>query len=76
MENEEQRLSYPIGLEQESDVYNDMYGDALKFKLLNDIKMLPAMLEFAVQDLNEDQLHTPYRPRWLDGASACTSCCR
>ena len=62
MENEEQHLSYPIGLEEESDVYNDMYGDALKFKLLSDIKMLPAMLEFAIQNLNADQLDTPYRP--------------
>ena len=62
MENEEQHLSYPIGLEEESDVYNDIYGDALKFRLLNDIKMLPVMLEFAVQNLNADQLDTPYRP--------------
>ena len=62
MKNEEQHLSYPIGLEEESDVYNDMYGDALKFKLLSDIKMLPAMLEFAIQNLNADQLDTPYRP--------------
>jgi len=62
MENEKQHLSYPIGLEEESDVYNDMYCDALKFKLLSDIKMLPAMLEFAIQNLNADQLDTPYRP--------------
>lgn len=62
MENEEQNLRYPIGLEEESDVYNDIYGNSLKFKLLNDIKMLPAMLEFAIQNLNEKQLQTPYRP--------------
>ena len=62
MENEEQHLSYPIGLEEERDVYNDMYGDVLKFKLLSDIRMLPAMLEFAIQNLNADQLDTPYRP--------------
>ena len=62
MKNEEQHLSYPIGLEEESDVYYDMYGDVLKFKLLSDIKMLPAMLEFAIQNLNADQLDTPYRP--------------
>jgi uncharacterized damage-inducible protein DinB len=62
MKNEDRHLSFPIGLEEESDVYNDVYSEALKFKLLSDIKMLPAMLEFAVHNLNADQLHTPYRP--------------
>ena len=62
MENEDHYLSYPIGLEEESNVYNDIYGDALKFKLLNDIKMLPSVLESAVQNLNTEQLQTSYRP--------------
>lgn len=62
MENEEDALRYPIGKEEDRDVYNTLYGDALKFELLNDIKMLPAMLEFAIQNLNADQLNTPYRP--------------
>ena len=55
-------LRYPIGREEESEIYSMLYGDALKFELLNDIKMLPAMLEFAIQNLNAEQLQTPYRP--------------
>ena len=62
MENEEEYLRYPIGREEVSNIYDGIYGDALKHQLLNDIKMLPAMLEFAIHNLNEDQLHTPYRP--------------
>jgi uncharacterized damage-inducible protein DinB len=62
MKDENHDLSFPIGLEEESDVYNDLYRDALKSKLLNDIKMLPAMLEFAVHNLDADQLNTSYRP--------------
>jgi uncharacterized damage-inducible protein DinB len=62
MENEEQRLRYPVGIEEERDVYSKTYSDALKHELLNDIKMLPAMLELAVQNLDADQLDTPYRP--------------
>jgi len=61
MENEEQHLRYPVGKEEERGIYNKTYGDALKHELLNDIKMLPAMLEFAVNNLDADQLHTPYR---------------
>ena len=62
MENEELDLRYPIGKEEERDVYGRIYSDALKYELLNDIKVLPAMLEFAIQNLNADQLDTPYRP--------------
>lgn len=62
MENEEYLLRYPIGKEEDSEIYNSLYGNALKFELLNDIKMLPAMLEFAIQNLNAEQLDTPYRP--------------
>ena len=62
MENEEQHLRYPIGKEEDRDVYSKTYSDVLKHELLNDIKMLPAMLEYAVQNLNADQLDTPYRP--------------
>ena len=62
MESDEQNLSYPIGKENEGDTYNKVYGEALKHQLLNDIKMLPSMLEFAIKDLDVAQLHTPYRP--------------
>lgn len=62
MQSNEQDLKYPIGKENEGDVYDKVYGDALQHQLLNDIKMLPAMLEFAIRDLDAAQLHTPYRP--------------
>ena len=29
---------------------------------MNDIKMLPSSLEFAIQNLDASQLETPYRP--------------
>jgi uncharacterized damage-inducible protein DinB len=62
MKTSDESLRYPIGREEEGQFYNSLYGDTLKFELLNDIKMLPSMLEFSVQDLDEDQLDTPYRP--------------
>ena len=62
MENEEENLRYPFGKEEDRDVYSRVYSDALKHELLNDIKMLSVMLEFAVQNLNVAQLDTPYRP--------------
>src|ERR1017187_7779829 len=62
MKKDEELLRFPIGRPEESDLHGKIYGDTLKFELLNDIKMLPAMLEIAVQDLNEEQLQTPYRP--------------
>lgn len=62
MKNDDENLRYPIGKEQDGLIFSSLYGDALKFELLNDIKMLPAMLEFAIHNLNEGQLQTPYRP--------------
>jgi uncharacterized damage-inducible protein DinB len=62
MVNEEEHLRYPIGKEADREIYNSLCGDALKFELLNEIKMLPAMLEFAIQNLGAAQLDTPYRP--------------
>src|SRR5665647_1436839 len=62
MGNEEEYLRFPFGKEEEREVYGKLYSEALKYELLNDIKMLPAMLEFAVKNLDEYQLDTPYRP--------------
>jgi hypothetical protein len=62
MKKEEELLRYPIGKPEEGKFHSKVYGDTLKFELLNDVKMLPALLEFAVQDLDEKQLQTPYRP--------------
>lgn len=62
MGNEEEYLRFPFGKEEEREVYSKPFSEALKYELLNDIKMLPAMLEFAVKNLDEYQLDTPYRP--------------
>ncbi len=62
MDLQEEHYRYPIGRPEEGQFYNSLYGETLKFELLNEIKMLPAMLEFAVQDLDKSQLDTPYRP--------------
>jgi hypothetical protein len=62
MENDDLRLSYPLGKEQDRYVYNKPFSNELKNELMNDIKMLPSLLELSIENLNEDQLHTPYRP--------------
>jgi hypothetical protein len=62
MERQEPDLRYPIGKQDQRDVFDQPYNDAAKQQMLNDIKMLPAMLERAVQDLDVHQLNTPYRP--------------
>ncbi len=50
-------LRYPIGRFEPKP-----YSEAQKMEWLNDIRQLPAVIEFAIQNLNEDQLHSPYRP--------------
>jgi hypothetical protein len=62
MGNEEEYLRFPFGKEEEREVYSKPFSEALKNELLNDIKTLPAMLEFTVKNLDEYQLDTPYRP--------------
>jgi hypothetical protein len=47
---------YPIGKYQVQP-----FSDQLKQEWLNDIKMLPLLLENAVENLDESQLNTPYR---------------
>ncbi len=61
MENEVD-LKYPIGKQDQREVFNKPYNDASKQEMLNDIKMLPAMLERSVLNLDAHQLNTPYRP--------------
>ena len=53
----EQDLRYPIG-HYESKAYSDAQRDAW----LIDIAQLPNLVEQAINNLNHDQLHTPYRP--------------
>ena len=59
---DEKQLQYPIGSEEEAVHFNSTYDEDLKEKLLHDIKMLPAHLEYAIQDLDAHQLETSYRP--------------
>lgn len=61
MQTSEQDLRYPIGKETDDSFYSNAYTEPTKNVLLNDIKVLPAMLEHAVQNLDKSQLETPYR---------------
>lgn len=56
------KLRYPIG-KVENQPFSDKepYSETVKQAHLLDIKMLPALLENAVLNLDEAQLHTPYR---------------
>lgn len=49
-------LRYPIGQYE-----TKPYSKALKEEWLGDIKFLPQILENAINNLDESQLHTPYR---------------
>lgn len=49
-------LRYPIGLFEPQP-----YGEALRDEWIADIKFLPNALEAALHNLDEAQLHTPYR---------------
>jgi len=57
----DEKLRYPVGREEEQEVYKSKYSDELKTSLITDIKMLPSSLEFAIQNLDASQLETPYR---------------
>lgn len=50
-------LRYPIGKYAPQE-----YSEVLEEERLSDIKFLPNALENAISNLNEEQLHTPYRP--------------
>ena len=60
--DEEEKLRYPVGKESEQKEYNKEFDEQLKSQLIDDIKMLPQSLDFAIQNLDEQQLQTPYRP--------------
>ncbi|HSC55128.1 MAG TPA: putative metal-dependent hydrolase [Phnomibacter sp.] len=49
-------LRYPIGKFEPQP-----FSEATKSNWLNDIAQLPALLEAAIENLDEAQLHTPYR---------------
>ena len=60
--DEDEKLRYPIGRENEQKVYDKEFDEPLKSTLINDLRMLQQSLEFAIQNLDESQLKTPYRP--------------
>jgi uncharacterized damage-inducible protein DinB len=55
-------LKYPIGREEEQDVYHIAFSEPLKVQLITEIQMLPGNLELAIQNLDAAQLETAYRP--------------
>ena len=58
---EDEKLRYPIGKESDQQEYNKPFDHQLKSELINDIRRLPQSLEFAIHNLDEAQLQTPYR---------------
>src|SRR5665213_746589 len=59
---EDEKLRYPIGRENEQNVYKNGFDESVKSSLISDIKFLPSSLDFAIQNLDAAQLETPYRP--------------
>jgi hypothetical protein len=59
---EDERLRYPVGRENEQAEFKKEFSSALKNSLMTDIQMLPSSLEFAIQNLDAAQFETPYRP--------------
>lgn len=59
---EDEKLRYPVGRESDQEVYKKAFTEEAKTSLINDIRMLPSSLEFAIQNLDASQLETPYRP--------------
>lgn len=59
---EEKDLRYPIGKENEQDEYAIEFNKKLKASLIDEIRMLPSSLEYAIQNLDKVQLEVPYRP--------------
>jgi uncharacterized damage-inducible protein DinB len=55
-------LRYPVGTENQQEEFEIPFQENLKISLLNEIKMLPTNLEYAIQNLDAAQLETPYRP--------------
>lgn len=56
MQSTDQDLRYPIGKFEPR-----AYSEDLKEEWLADIQFLPKAMEYAVSNLDEAQLHTPYR---------------
>lgn len=59
---EDEKIRYPIGKENEQEECGIEFSEQLKSSLIDEIKMLPSSLEYAIQNLDAAQLQTPYRP--------------
>ena len=59
---EDEKLRYPVGRENEQEELKKGYSEDLKNSLMIDIKMLPSSLEFAIQNLDAAHLEIQYRP--------------
>lgn len=55
-------LRYPIGKLADQPYSQAEYDEQLKESLLQEIKVLPQALEYAIINLDAAQLETPYRP--------------
>jgi uncharacterized damage-inducible protein DinB len=54
-------IRFPIGKEEDQEIYKSNFDEQLKSSLIGDIRMLPASLDYAIQNLDAAQLATPYR---------------
>lgn len=59
---EDDDFRYPIGKENEQEGFGSEFNESLKLSLINDIKHLPNFLDLAIQNLDAEQIETPYRP--------------
>ncbi len=59
-------LQYPIGLYEPVDQQTKKQLEAW----IDELALIPQKYEEAVVPLTDDQLDTPYRPRWMDCSSA------
>jgi uncharacterized damage-inducible protein DinB len=58
---EDQDFRYPIGKEDQQEECALPFNEQLKRSLIDEIRMLPSNLEYAIQNLDAAQLEIPYR---------------
>lgn len=56
------KLSFPIGPEEQDKYAGEPFSVPVRDELIGHIRYLPAQLDYAIQNLDEHQLDTPYRP--------------
>lgn len=62
MSDELESLKFPIGREEVDHFASATFSEEAKEEMMNSIKFLPARLEYLLQNLDEHQFDTPYRP--------------